>query len=151
MVLRRDESQTMTTPTFKMIRTYTCRATQGFVYEINGKRAASLAKSERELKVSLGVVVERSMEIVEAFMSLDDAAAQAACSTKEMADWLRQIAYIPSRVKVAGVREVRRPMICRARQRAIGMLVDVVVIDADGGEWRAPGVDEKNMGFKWVA
>lgn len=41
--------------TFTLIRTYKANATTGFVYELNGRRCASLARSLDSLKGRLGV------------------------------------------------------------------------------------------------
>ncbi len=45
----------MTTPTFSLIRTYTAKSTTGFVYELDGRRCASLARDLDSLKARLGV------------------------------------------------------------------------------------------------
>lgn len=52
----------MTTETFKLIRTYTARSTPGFVYELGGRRCASLARSLDHLKARLAV----SMDLLKA-------------------------------------------------------------------------------------
>jgi hypothetical protein len=62
---------------FNLIRTYRCNAATGYVYTINGQRAASLARSLDALKSSLGVAVEAGWSI-NAMRTLDISASRTA-------------------------------------------------------------------------
>lgn len=51
--------------TLTIIRTYTARKSTGFVYELDGRKAASFARSAEDLAKSLGAELEDEQETVE--------------------------------------------------------------------------------------
>jgi hypothetical protein len=147
--------------TFTLIRTYSCRKATGFVYDINGKRAASLARSLDVLKTSLGIVevaAPKHGDKIAAEMMVADMASKAGIDHAEMVAWIAQLASGRMRkadaARVVALREVAHYAVVANRPNAPvrAYAVQLHAVMASGDVVHIGPLDRvEDGGFAWLA